>query len=189
MQLRACIVLGAALAAAGWSDRGASALPAAASAKRPVGVKVTCATRSEALFPGAFSRRANLVVGPLAMMGAAAFTPPDVVHKFEGNKFPLLVRSGHRVTVELTRATRRRAALAYGLQPQHEIHLRDGHRVMTFVACRPNQESGSSADGAPVTFWSGFVLARSPQCVHLRVWVDHERTPRKTAVPLGRHCR
>jgi hypothetical protein len=151
-------------------------------------VKETCATRSEAQFPGAFSRRANLVVGPLALVGAAAFTPPDVVRRFGGNKFPLLVRAGHRVTVELSRATRRRAALGYGPLPQGEVRLRDGHRVVTFVACRRNRDSGSSADGAPVTFWSGFVLARSPQCVRLRVWVDDEPSPRRTAVPLGRDC-
>ena len=124
----------------------------------------------------------------MALVGGAAFTPPDVVRRFEGNKFPLLVRAGHRVTVELSRVTRRRAALAYGPHPQHAIHLRDGHRVMTFVACRRNQESGSSADGAPVTFWSGFIIARSAQCVHLRVWVDREPAPRKTAVALGRQC-
>ncbi|MGH2969998.1 MAG: hypothetical protein ACRDK0_13190 [Solirubrobacteraceae bacterium] len=189
MVVRVCIVVGVALAAAGCSDGATLAPPAAATADRPSGVKATCATRSGARFPGAFSRRANLVVGPLAMIGAAGLTTRDVVHEFGGNKFPLLVRAGHTVTVELLPGMRRTAALGYGPLPQGEIRVRDGHRVVTFVACPPTQDSGSDADGEPVTFWSGFMLAGSPQCVSMRVWVDDEPAPRKAAVPLGRRCR
>jgi hypothetical protein len=100
-------------------------------------------------------------------------------------KFPLLVRNGHRVTVELSPSTRRGAGLAYGPPPEGETHLRDTHRVVTFIACRHGQRSGSSADGRPVTFWSGSVLARLPRCVRLLVWVDAERSPRRAVIRLG----
>jgi hypothetical protein len=93
------------------------------------------------------------------------------------------------VTVELSPSTRRGAGLAYGPLPQGETYLRDTHRVVTFIACRHGQSSGSSVDGRPVTFWSGSVLARSPRCVPLLVWVDAEPSPRRAVVRLGvRRC-
>jgi len=68
--------------------------------ERPRGVVLNCATNPNA---GAglreFRSRWNLVVGPLAMRGAAA-TPAYYSESFGGNKFPLYVRGGHRVTVE-----------------------------------------------------------------------------------------
>jgi hypothetical protein len=156
--------------------------------RRPRGVVEDCSTRSEASFPRVFSDPANLVVGPLALVGAA-YTPASTVLQFGGNKFPGLVRAGHRATVELSPRTRTVAGLAYGPLPQGEVHLRDAHRVVTFIACRRGEPSGSSADGKPVTFWSGFVLTRSPRCVPLRVWVDAERAPRRANLRMGvRRC-
>jgi hypothetical protein len=102
-----------------------------------------------------------------------------------GNKFPLLVRNGHRVTVELPTRTRKFAGLAYGPLPQGEVLLRDAHRVVTFIACRRGARSGSSADGRPVTFWSGGVLVRSPRCVPLLVWIDAEPSPRRALIRFG----
>ena len=154
-------------------------------AAAPIGVRETCATRSMAEFPGAFTSRRNLVVGPLALMGGRTYTTAATVREFGGNKFPLLVRAGHRVTIELKA---RSAALGYGPLPEGEVRVADGHEVVTFVACRRNQASGSDADGAPVTFWSGFLLADRPQCVRLRVWVDREPRPRTASVALGRRC-
>ena len=159
--------------------------------ERPRGAVETCATRSEASFPGAFTNRRNLVVGPLALMGAGGM--PNAVSNSTGTevfqKFPLLVRNGHRVTVELSRRTGQAAGLAYGPLPQGETYLRDTHRVVTFTACRRGERSGSSVDGRPVTFWSGSVLARSPRCVPLLVWVDAERSPRRAVIRLGvRRC-
>ena len=153
----------------------------------PRGAVESCATRSEASFPGAFANARNLVVGPLSLIGAGR-TPTAVLNSSATEvfqKFPLLVRNGHRVTVELSPSTRRGAGLAYGPLPQGETYLRDTHRVVTFIACRHWQRSGSSADGRPVTFWSGSVLARSPRCVHLLVWVDAERSPRRAVIRLG----
>jgi hypothetical protein len=128
-----------------------------------------------------------LIVGPLVLIGAGG--TPAVVSNSTGTevfqKFPLLVSNGRRVTVELSPRTRRGAGLAYGPLPQGETYLRDTHRVVTFIACRHGQPSGSSVDGRPVTFWSGSVLARFPRCVRLLVWVDAERSPRRAVIRLG----
>jgi hypothetical protein len=153
------------------------------------GVVASCATQSSAAFPHAYTSPHNLVVGPLALIdagGRAAFVWDS--SRTEGfNKFAALVRQGHRVTVELSPSTRRGAGLAYGPLPGGEIHLRDTHRVVTFIACR--RDSGSTADGRPVTFWSGGVLARSPRCVPLLIWIDKEPTPRRVVIHFGvRNC-
>jgi hypothetical protein len=156
--------------------------------ERPIGVKRTCSARSEADFPGAFTSAHNLVIGPQAMIGASgqAGFEPD----FGGNKFPLLVENSHRVTLELPRRTHRRgAALAYGRLRQDRKGVRRGYRVITFVACQDGEPSGSSADGTPVTFWSGGILVRSRRCVPLRVWVDEETAAQRVVIRMGvRRC-
>jgi hypothetical protein len=115
------------------------------------------------------------------MIGGGRFTDALTVRKFDANKFPLLVAAGHRVTIELTRATRQFASLAYG------SHSPVGHRVMTFRSC-DRTRAISDADGQPVTFWSGFVQASRPGCVQLRIWFDRERTPRRARIELGARC-
>jgi hypothetical protein len=183
------------LAACGESDKDDSAGNAAirtptstpaqgAPRKRPQGVVEDCSTRSEASFPGAFSAPDNVVVGPFVLDGAA-YTAPETVREFGGDKFPALVRAGHRVTVALSQRERR-VGLGYGPLPEGvELSPGDGHRVVTFIACRRGEPSGSTADGVPVTFWSGFVLTASPRCVPLEVWVDDEPSPRHTALRMG----
>ena len=160
------------------------------SRERPRGVVESCATQSGAKFPGAFTSPRNLVVGPLSLVGAGG--SPNFVWDSSGKegfqKFPLLVKQNHRVTLELSQRTRRGAGLAYGPLPRGEVHLRDTHRAVTFIACRSGK-SLSSADGQPVTFWSGSVLARSPRCVPLLVWVDNQPSPRRVVISLGvRNC-
>jgi hypothetical protein len=151
----------------------------------PTGVVADCSTRSQARFPGAFMSPRNFVVGPLVLIGAGG-TPTLVLG---GNKFPLLVKAGHRVTLELSARTRQGAGLAYGFLPQGEVHLRDTHRVVTFIACTRSTPSGSSADGQSVTFWSGGILARSPRCIPLLIWVDAATAPRHAVIRLGaRRC-
>jgi hypothetical protein len=110
---------------------------------RPQGVVVDCTTRSEANFPGAFTDRRNLVVGPLVLIGGGEPTPEDVVWEFGGNKFPLLVKAGHTVTVRLPGSTRRFAGLAYGPQPPGKTRLRNTRRAITFVACAPGRPSAT----------------------------------------------
>ena len=146
--------------------------------------------RSEASFPAAFADPGNVVVGPLVMMDAA-YTAPSTVREYGGNKFPVLVRAGHRVTIAVGQAARRVASLGYGPLPEalSELFPRDGHQVVTFVACGPSEPSGSTADREPVTFWSGFVLTRAPRCVPLDVWVDDEPSPRHIPLRMGvRQC-
>jgi hypothetical protein len=169
------------------------------SSTHPQGVIVDCARRSEANFPGAFTDPRNLVVGPLVLTGAGEPTSASVVREFGGNKFPLLLKAGHTVTVRLPGAVRRFAGLAYGglgnrLLPQGEVRLRDTAHTMTFVACergRPSRSyrddgpSGSYADGQSVTFWSGFVVMRKPVCVPLQVFVDDDPSPREAVIDMG----
>jgi hypothetical protein len=164
---------------------------------RPTHARESCSTRSEANFPGAFTNKRNLVVGPLVMIAAAAETDAVTVREFGGNKFPLIVKAGHRVTVRLARPARETAGLAYGPLPQGKTRLRDTYRSVTFVACRrgkptrrwrPQRPSRSHADGVNVTFWSGGVITRKPACVPLKVFVDGKRPPQRAEIPLGKSC-
>src|SRR4051794_33117246 len=179
---------------------GDEAASISSSAQRFRGAREDCSTRSEADFPGAYTSPRNLVVGPLVLIGGA-YTDAETVREFGGNKFPLLVKSGHVVTVRVGRrapGVRKVAGLAYGVLPQERrTTLRDAHGTVTFVACRPGKApnhyspsgpSGSHADGTSVTFWSGFVLARRPTCVRLEVYVDDERSSRRAGLSLGRRC-
>jgi hypothetical protein len=160
------------------------------------GVLEACSTRSEALFPGAFTDPRNLVVGPLVLVGGS-YTPASTVHEYGGNKFPLLVKAGHTVTVRLGRGARG-AGLAYGPLPEgRQTRLGDTYRSVTFAACRPgkasrsysaNGPSGSYADAVNVTFWSGFVLSRTPACVPLAFYVDGAARPIRAGLQLGRRC-
>ena len=185
----------------GVAEPPSRAQPASAGERPPTGVVVGCARRSEAEFPQAFTSSRNVVVGPLALMGAAS-TPASTVREFGGNKFPLLVKAGHRVTVRLSPEARRSAGLAYGglgrrPLPEGKQKLRDAADSMTFVACPPGTPSkryeaegpsGSYADGEQVTFWSGFVLSRRPRCLPLEVYVDDDPAPRRVGLALGRRC-
>ena len=151
-------------------------------------------SRSEAQFPAAFTNPANLVVGPLVLVGGGAYTPASTVREFGGQKFPLLVKAGHTVSVQLAARGQRVAGLAYS--PGSRTLDNSAMRV-AFVACRPgraprryspNGPSESSADGVAVTFWSGFVLTRTPACVPLNIYVDKEPSPRRVELSLGRRC-
>jgi hypothetical protein len=172
------------------------AVSASAPATRSASAREDCSTRSEARFPGGFSSPGNLVVGPLLLIGGA-YTDAATVREYGGNKFPVLVKAGHTVTVRLSEGRRGGAGLAYGPLPQGRTRLRDAHGSVTFVACRPGRAprryrpdgpSASDADGVAVTFWSGFVLTREPACVPLDIYVDDEPTPRHVGLSLGRRC-
>jgi hypothetical protein len=144
-----------------------------------------CSTQSGAEFPDAFTSRANLVVGPFALIGGA-YTDPETVREFGGNKFPLLVQAGHTVKLALAPDARRIAGLAYGPLPQGEAKMRDTYRSVTFIACRRGR-SQSRGNGFEVTFWSGIVLTRKPACLPLDVSIDGA-APRRVALALGARC-
>jgi hypothetical protein len=164
---------------------------AAAGTPRPNGEPATCRYQSSASFPKAFGLRRNLVVGPLVFVGGAAFTAAPTVRRFGGNKYPVLLRAGHRVTVEITRATGRKVALGYSNRmrrlPDGERHVADGDRVVRFIACARGHGL-SDVDGQHVTFWSGSILAEASRCVRMRVWVDDDPAPRSAQIELGRRC-
>jgi hypothetical protein len=167
----------------------AEVAPAAAQSPH-TGHPATCAKQSGASFPGAYTRRDNLVVGPLSMIGAGRYTPPVTVHQFGGNKFPVLVRAGHTVTLALSRRANRAASLFYAIGDGGaltETRVSDGRRAITFRPCSARR-SLSDADGDPVTFWSGFVVVSKPMCVRLKVWIDAEPRPRHSHIALGRRC-
>jgi hypothetical protein len=156
-------------------------------------VTVGCSRGSMANFPGGFTSARSLVVGPLALQGAGEPTPASTVREFGGNKFPLLVRAGHSVIVRLTGEARKVAGLAYAgvgrrPLPEGEVKLRNTADEMRFAACRTGRRSGSRADGEPVTFWPGFVVAARPVCVPLEVYVDGDPSPRRAAIELGAPC-
>jgi hypothetical protein len=151
------------------------------------GHPATCSRQSGASFPRAFAKRDNLVVGPLAMIGARRTTPADAVAELGGMKYPLLVRPRHTVTVRIRGLAPGAASLFYAHSGTlTERSVEDGHRAITFRPCGPRRAQ-SDADGDPVTFWSGFVLVSEPMCVPLRITVD-DRRPRLRHISLGRSC-
>jgi hypothetical protein len=160
----------------------------AATPPRPVGAPATCRHQSSAGFP---KSARDLVVGPLVLIGARAYSPPNVIRTFGGQKYPAVLLAGHRVTVELSRTARRASSLLYADDhwhiPDGERTVGDGHRVVEFRSC-PGHRAASSYDGRKATFWSGFVLTSAPRCLTLRVWVDDGRTPRRAHLPLGKRC-
>jgi hypothetical protein len=162
---------------------------AAASRERPRGVVADCAKGSGIGRGGSlnsvFRSRWNLVIGPLAMTGAAT-TPGYYSPEAGGNKFPLYVRAGHRVTLALTRATRGRAGLHYSPLPNGAVPVRDGYRVITFISCRRGEFSpGLGSNAGRLSFWAGGVVAPAPLCVPLLVWVDDEPSPQRGVIDLG----
>jgi hypothetical protein len=151
--------------------------------EHPRGLVLDCSTQSGT---GAglrqFANRWNLVIGPLAMGGAAGPEPDlDSLEPFGGDKFPLYLKGGHRVTLELPRVARRGAGLMYGQRPSGNY----GYRVITFVACQHGKSTRAGSSGWPVSFWAGGILARSPRCVPLRIWVDDAPSPRRAVIKIG----
>jgi hypothetical protein len=185
MWLAALVLAGLILASCGDAPRPAAAPPVADILSGTRHARNDCARQSGADFPGAFTDSDNLVVGPLVLVGGA-YTDPATVREFGGNKFPLLVRAGHTVTIVLAPQVRRFARLAYGPLPEGEVKLRDAYTSATFIACRRGR-SWSSADGEQVTFWSGFVLTRRPACLPLDVAIDGA-PPRRVGLALGARC-
>ena len=184
--LAALVVLLAACTATEERERAVARVSAAEATRpegHPRGALVDCSMRSIADFPDAFESPSNLVVGPLALVGGAGPTADATVLAHDGQKYPLLVKAGHVVTLELPRDARATAGLSYGRdRPQGRLRLRDAHDTITFIACR-------RGDGGPFTFWSGVVMTAFPDCVPLNVYVDDEPAPRRAVVPLrSRPC-
>jgi hypothetical protein len=166
----------------------------APSAERPRGPVADCAKGGPGGGQGhgnlsAWRSRWNLVVGPLAMVGGAA-NPGGYHDGFHGNKFPLYVLAGHRVTLSLTRDTRGRAGIAYGPLPQGDVRVAEAFRVVTLIACRRGEYSPNwGGPAGRASFWAGGIVADAPRCVPLLIWVDDELRPRRAVIHLGvRDC-
>ena len=190
MLWRVALAVALILAAVAASRLGADgpASPKRAAAPAPPDAHVArCSRQSMASFPDAYTSRDNLVVGPLAMIGARRFMTPEDARYFGGNKYPLVVRAGRTVTVAVARGDASLFYASRGGGVLTETEVADGHRAIAFHACGPHR-SGSDADGDPVTFWSGFVVVAEPMCVRLRVWVGESRAPRRASIPIGRRC-
>ena len=151
----------------------------AETAKRPRGVGVNCVSPGlGGVASGAFTSSRNLVVGPIAMMGAGA-RPAPYSPAFGGQKFPTYLKAGHNVTVAVSRRTSG-AKLVYG--------QRRPSRVITFVGCRRDEfERNPYEPHAECCFWfsAGGIVSPSPRCVHLQFWVDDQPSPRRAVVYLG----
>jgi hypothetical protein len=190
MSLRFLVLTFAALSAGCWGGSSSPTKPAASPAvaeRASKAVTLDCSMRSIADFGPAFDDPDNLIVGPLLLVGGAEATPKALVVAHEGQKFPLLVKAGHTVTVSVPPEARRFGGLAYGPFPEERIRARDAHDEITFVACNRDESSGSRA-GGPVTFWSGFVMTSVPTCLPLDVYVDDEPSPRRVEIALGADC-
>jgi hypothetical protein len=164
------------------SKQTATTTSRAAAGTHPLGVVLDCSTQSGrgGAPGGTFTSRWNLVVGPLAMRGAGG-TPVHYSNDFGGNKFPLIVRGGHRVTIAVPRSARPGVGLTY-------VPLRKARRVITFSACRRDEMTRNPYEphtACCFSFWAGGVLAPSPRCVPLLVWADDERSPRRAVIHLG----
>jgi hypothetical protein len=169
----------------------AASTSAGTTRERPRGAVETCST-SEGWPAGnvrVFSSRANRIVGPLALEGAGVTL--GYAESVSGNKLLVHVRGGHRVTLELSHQTRAGVGLAFGsplkATKASKWSLRNTRRVVTFVACQTNEDAELVDDYVewPVTAWVGSLLASSPRCVPILVWVDDEPSPRRTLIRFG----
>ncbi|MDP9134584.1 MAG: hypothetical protein M3N56_07120 [Actinomycetota bacterium] len=149
--------------------------------------RATCAHQSIAAFPRAYTNSRNLVIGPLVLVGARAYSSPETVRRFGGQKYPALVAAGHTVKVAMSARARKSNALTYADSVHSSRSVADGLRIVTFQSCS-RRDAGSDADGRPVTFWSGGILASAPRCLRLKIWVDGASTPRRARIPIGRRC-
>ena len=154
--------------------------PAAEAADRPL-VK-TCAQQSFAGFAGAYADSRNLVVGPLAWVGARA---QDYDGSYEGRyrwKMPMLMKPGRRATVRIGAAAAGFARLSFGTG--HWDFARS-HRRVTFAGC-PAAEAGSPIGGGRrATFWSGGLTAlRTNFCLPLEIRFAGGAI-RRREVPMG----
>jgi hypothetical protein len=148
----------------------AGAGSSASTADRPRASAEDCGSKSQGGFTAPFDDPNNLVVGPLSMVFAGG--TPEFWEPWPGQKFPLLVRPGHRVTVAVARSAAGEVKLIYGGEPR---------RAITFIACRRGE--WNPRWGRP--FWSGGVLTESPRCIPLRIWVDGRPEPRRAVIRLG----
>src|ERR1700742_5193702 len=104
MRILAPVLLAAALLAACAEEQQTQpvrpALATAVPEPHPQGVVVGCRSQSGYDFADAYTNPDNIVVGPLVITNAA-YTEPETIREFGGDKIFVLLRPGHRVTLAL----------------------------------------------------------------------------------------
>jgi len=151
---------------------------------------VGCDGQSEASFPGAFSHRANLVVGPLVFSGLRDIrsASPDDITEHDGWKSQALLRPGHTVRVSVDRRARSVARLDYAPDRGFRPAFDELPHTIRFRACSARR-ADSDADGRPVTFWSGFLrLSRAPACVPITFKIDRSPSRHRRLRVAGGRC-
>jgi hypothetical protein len=146
-----------------------------------------CSRQSTGTFEGGFHSPHNIVVGPLAFVGAADAAQASVgeITRLGWWKSPALLQPGHAVAVQLASSAPERAGLLGYAREASDLSVRAAYSAVTFVAC-DRRRSDSNAGGRRVTFWAGGFVARSiPACLPLDVRVDHERAPRRIVISLA----
>jgi hypothetical protein len=157
--------------------------PVTAQAKVPVG---TCeGANAGGSFPEAFTNRErNVVVGPLSLPWAAghADVSPDLINRFGGDKFPVLLREGRSATIRIAKALRPTAA-GYERVPLAEagfVRREQPVRNLAFTACRRGQAENVVDKGVRVTFWMLWMKVRAPACVYLDISIDGKAVRKRT---------
>lgn len=151
--------------------------------ERPRGAVEDCSTTPGWGRRDEFTSGQNLIVGPLAVERAVPMLA--YAETVDGNKIFVYVRGGHRVTLELSKRTRENVGLVFGRYPDNDASFSTARRIVTLIACRRGELPAGRFDGWPVTTWVGFLLATSPRCVPLFVWVDDEPRPRRALIRFG----
>lgn len=161
----------------------------AGDAARGTGVATaTCRHQSLAGFPHAYRNPENVVVGPLAFVGALRNTDatPQHVDYIGGIKSPAVLRPGHTARVSISPESRSNVRLAYAPSEGHsEKDFAKYPHTVRFKACS-RRRAGSRSDGRPVTFWSGFyVIRETPTCIGVDISIDGRRAHHRV-IPVAR---
>jgi hypothetical protein len=157
-------------------------LPFGRPCRPPRGTRsVGCSNRSLASFPGAYSDPANLVVGPMTLVGgaqAADSASAAVIRELGWWKAPLLLRQGQDAVLSVSWESRRLARIGWASGPEG--------RAMRFTSCGTGVRTDSDVDTDRVTFWSGgFTLRRVPACVSFDLWWDVQAPAQRLRIPFG----
>jgi hypothetical protein len=157
----------------------AVAVSAGDAAKRRAGVESAgCRHQSLAGFPHAYRNPDNVVVGPLAFVGALrnGDDSPQSVEHIGGIKSPAVLRPGHTARVSISPGSRSNVRLQYGPGERRDdaVFASLPHTVR-FTSCS-RRRAGSRVDGRRVTFWSGFYAIRdAPTCIGVDISIDGRR--------------
>jgi hypothetical protein len=164
---------------------GLALAPSAAAAEQRA--TADCADQASTTFPGAYGDPSNLVVGPLAWLGARGNGNAD--GRLGGGyrwKLPVLGRPGHRVSLRIGAAAASFARLKY-VHSAGGWDFSGGTRTVLFRACSAARAM-SRTDGRPVTFWSGGVVAtRGSICLPVEIRIDRGPVRRRT-IALNARC-